>query len=97
MLSRKVVRDSIRGISESELRLGEELMADGYYYPSEGRYSVCHLFSVIYRSMLIASCSRLARRGGIKRISANIYDEARKAMVDRLKTVYLYPVSIEIM
>ena len=44
VLSRKVVRDSIRGISESELRLGQELMADGYYYPSEGRYSVCQPF-----------------------------------------------------
>ena len=31
--------------------------------------------------------SRLARRGGIKRISGTIYDEARQAMVDRLKTV----------
>ena len=36
VLSRKVVRDSIRGISESERRLGEELMADGYYHPSKG-------------------------------------------------------------
>ena len=30
---------------------------------------------------------RLARRGGIKRISGTIYDEVRRAMVDRLKTV----------
>ena len=36
---------------------------------------------------LIASRSRLARRGGIKRISGTVYDEARDAMVDRLKTV----------
>ena len=64
---------------------------------AKGDIRYANLFSVIYRSMLIASCSRLARRGGIKRISANIYDEARKAMVDRLKTVYLYPVRIEIM
>lgn len=47
---RKVVRDSIRGITKGDIR-------------------------------------RLARRGGIKRISANIYDEARTAMVDRLKTI----------
>lgn len=42
MLFRKVVRDSIRGISESDLRLGKELMADGYYYLSQGRHSVCY-------------------------------------------------------
>ena len=34
-------------------------------------------------------CRRLARRGGVKRISGNIYDEARKAMMDRLKLVSL--------
>ena len=39
---------------------------------------------------LIASRSRLARRGGIKRLSGTIYDEARDAMVDRLKTVFLH-------
>ena len=39
---------------------------------------------------LIASRSRLARRGGIKRISGTVYDEARDAMVDRLKTVFLH-------
>lgn len=47
--------------------------------------------------MLIAFYSRLARRGGIKRISADIYDEARTAIVDRLKTVYLHLLSTEVM
>lgn len=47
------------------------------------------LFLCFYSSVLIASFSRLARRGGIKRISGTIYDEARQAMVDRLKTVSL--------
>ena len=36
------------------------------------------------------SLSRLARRGGIKRISGTIYDDARDAMVDRLKTAFLH-------
>lgn len=31
--------------------------------------------------------SRLARRGGVKRISAGIYDEVRVAMEDRLRLV----------
>lgn len=30
---------------------------------------------------------RLARRGGIKRISGNLYDDIRTAMTDRLKLV----------
>lgn len=36
VLFRKVVRDSIRSISELELHLGKELMVDWYYYLSEG-------------------------------------------------------------
>lgn len=47
---RKVVRDSVRGITKGDIR-------------------------------------RLARRGGIKRISGTVYDETRQAMVDRLKTI----------
>ncbi|KAG9553159.1 hypothetical protein KCU71_g9201, partial [Aureobasidium melanogenum] len=33
------------------------------------------------------SIRRLARRGGVKRISATIYDEVRFALKDRLKTL----------
>lgn len=33
---------------------------------------------------------RLARRGGVKRISANIYDEIRTALKARLETVGSY-------
>ncbi|THX80729.1 hypothetical protein D6C81_06785 [Aureobasidium pullulans] len=33
------------------------------------------------------SIRRLARRGGVKRISATIYDEVRAALKDRLKLV----------
>ncbi|KAM0803033.1 histone-fold-containing protein [Usnea florida] len=47
---RKVVRDSIRGITKGDIR-------------------------------------RLARRGGIKRISGTIYDDARQAMIDRIKAI----------
>ena len=47
MLSRKVVRDSIHGISELWLGPGEMLMADGLYYHSEGGHPVCTFFSVI--------------------------------------------------
>lgn len=35
----------------------------------------------------ISSRSRLARRGGVKRLSTQIYDEIRTAMQDRLKLV----------
>lgn len=38
---------------------------------------------------------RLARRGGIKRISASVYDEARQALKARLTSVSLnYPLRI---
>lgn len=36
---------------------------------------------------VIFQLSRLARRGGVKRISAGIYDEVRVAMEDRLRLV----------
>lgn len=32
-------------------------------------------------------CRRLARRGGVKRISGTIYDEVRQALIARLKLV----------
>ena len=50
MLSRKVVRDSIRGISESQFGPGPMLMADGFYYHSEGGHSVCVAFSSILQA-----------------------------------------------
>ena len=43
--------------------------------------------SVLLQQLADNPHSRLARRGGIKRISGTIYDEARQAMVDRLKAV----------
>ena len=36
---------------------------------------------------LLRLLSRLARRGGVKRISMNIYDEIGSAMTDHLKMV----------
>ena len=46
VLSRKVVRDSIRGISESQLGPSETLVADDCYH-SQGGYTVCMVLSVI--------------------------------------------------
>lgn len=37
---------------------------------------------------------RLARRGGVKRISGNLYDDIRTAMTDRLKLVGLLNIYI---
>lgn len=37
--------------------------------------------------LIIWACRRLARRGGVKRISGTIYDEVRQAMIARLKLV----------
>lgn len=37
---------------------------------------------------------RLARRGGVKRISAMIYEDARLAMKNRLELVSLSPLSV---
>ena len=92
VIPRKVIRDSIRGISESQFGLREApkvLIADGYYYHSEGGHPVYIAFSLaLKKSTLIGPRSRLARRGGIKRISGTVYDETRQAMVDRLKTVH---------
>ena len=97
VLSRKVVRDSIRGISELQLGAGEKPLAYGYDYHSERGHSVCMVFSVVFCiGGLKNPRSRLARRGGINRISGTIYDEARQAMIDRLKAVFLHPPKIEI-
>ena len=45
VLSRKVVRDSIRGISESQLVPDDKSTADGYHYSSQGGHSVCMVVS----------------------------------------------------
>ena len=50
VLSRKVVRDSIRGISELQLGSGEKPMTDGYDYHSQGGHSVCIVFSVVLQA-----------------------------------------------
>jgi hypothetical protein len=34
--------------------------------------------------------SRMARRGGVKRISADIYDSVRRALKQRLETVSVF-------
>ena len=47
VLPRKVVRDSIRGISESQLGPSKTLLTEGFYYHSEGGYTVCMVLSVI--------------------------------------------------
>lgn len=47
VISRKVVRDSIRGISELKPVLGKRLMADEYCYHSDGGHSVCTVFSML--------------------------------------------------
>lgn len=38
----------------------------------------------------LTTCSRLARRGGVKRISAMVYDETRAALKARLKEVNIF-------
>lgn len=64
VLSRKVVRDSIRGISELQLGPGEKLMTDGYDYHSEGGHSVCIVFSVVLqeRANSLSQSSSTERR-----------------------------------
>ena len=47
VLSRKVVRDSIHGISRSQFGPGTMLMANDFHYHSEGGYSVCTVFSAV--------------------------------------------------
>ena len=45
--SRKVVKDLIRGISESQLGPSVMPIADVSYCHSEGGYPVCMIFSVV--------------------------------------------------
>ena len=47
VLSRKVVKDSIRGISGSQLGPSIMPIADVSYYYSEGGYPVCMIFSMV--------------------------------------------------
>lgn len=69
---RKIHRDSVHGISEF----------------------FCFFLFVVFLELIIFSFNiakgdlrRLARRGGVKRISAAIYNEMRGAMTDHLKKV----------
>ncbi|KAL8932012.1 MAG: hypothetical protein Q9211_006584, partial [Gyalolechia sp. 1 TL-2023] len=39
------------------------------------------------RGITKADIRRMARRGGVKRISSGIYDDVRTAMTDRLKAI----------
>ena len=64
----------------------------GTSFIAKGDIRYAWVSKCIYWSMLKFFRSRLARRGGIKRISGTIYDEARQAMIDRVKAVCL-PVS----
>ena len=50
VLSRKVVKDSIRGISESQLGPSEMPIADVSYCHSEGGYPVRMTFSVVLQA-----------------------------------------------
>jgi hypothetical protein len=43
------------------------------------------------KNALISISRRLARRGGVKRIAATIYDDIRQALKDRLRTVSEIP------
>ncbi len=48
VLFRKIVRDSIRGISELQLGAGGKSLAYGYDHRSERGHSVCIVFSVVF-------------------------------------------------
>lgn len=100
---RKVKTDSIRGISMLELRLPAShrsgwpaFFANLWSPPSQSsqtRYSVSSaLISCPHPSpaRVLADSdhpSRLARRGGVKRISVAIYDDIRQALCARLREV----------
>lgn len=47
VLFRKVVRDSIRGISELQLGSCKRVMANRYHYPSERGHSVCMAYPTV--------------------------------------------------
>jgi hypothetical protein len=49
------------------------------------RYT-CQL-SLGFYILLTCHCRRLARRGGVKRIAATIYDDIRQALKDRVTAV----------
>ena len=51
----------------------------------EPRISIILIYSS--NCLFLFCCRRLARRGGVKRISGQIYEDARAAMVDQLKRV----------
>jgi hypothetical protein len=64
---------------------------------------VATLFSLILSSRCLqirnwhSSSSRLARRGGVKRMSAQIYDDLREALKDYLKKVWLLISALKIL
>ena len=89
---RKIVRDSIQGISEylsaSPPRWNRRTQALTYlFYCSKVRYPVKDPSKSSQKKSYQPNLRRLARRGGVKRISGDIYEAARGAMTDRLKIV----------
>nr|XP_036588434.1 histone H4 [Colletotrichum truncatum]KAF6799807.1 histone H4 [Colletotrichum truncatum] len=84
---RKVVKDCIRGITKPAIRCE----AAAFLVGEKGKISQSPLLH--YKTASDGNeansevCSRLARRGGVKRISASIYDEARSAIAERIRQI----------
>ncbi|KAK7749047.1 hypothetical protein SLS53_001073 [Cytospora paraplurivora] len=78
---RKVIKDNIRGISMF-IFLGV----------TEGRFcaSLTNASCVARVQLVLTFGIRLARRGGVKRISASIYNDVRGALKERLTLVSSY-------
>ncbi|KAH0170876.1 hypothetical protein KCU67_g2438, partial [Aureobasidium melanogenum] len=66
--------------------LSQQDLARQHQGHHEGKHSVSNS-AARTREFVDKIYNRLARRGGVKRISATIYDEVRFALKDRLKTL----------
>lgn len=59
------------------------------YEPVQPMSCLQHITAYTLRALLIIQFSRLARRGGVKRISSTIYGDMRRELKDRLNVVSL--------
>ncbi|KAH9242140.1 hypothetical protein K456DRAFT_723503 [Colletotrichum gloeosporioides 23] len=63
---------------------GTEKVSGGKVLPGQGAKRHRKIMKDTIRGITKPAIRRLARRGGVKRISAMIYDDARSALKDRL-------------
>ncbi|KFY11990.1 hypothetical protein V491_06961 [Pseudogymnoascus sp. VKM F-3775] len=83
---RKIVRDSIHGITKNDIKSMETMSCTTTSSSTPALVKPATTI-VCQEPQLTPTPRRLARRGGVKRISAMIYDDTREAMKAHLQLI----------